>query len=104
MELENIAMEIIAHSGEARSLTFEALDAYKRNDITKANDLLEKAESEITEAHKAQMGLLVAEANGEDVKVNVLLVHAQDHFMTSMLALDLAKSMISIFESKKGQL
>ena len=64
---------------------------------------MNEAIKEVNDAHKAQMDILVAEANGEDVKMNVLLVHAQDHFMTSMLAVDLIKGMIELFESKKGE-
>ena len=103
MDMESVAMGIIAHSGEARSLAFDAINAYKENDFEKAKGLLDEAIKEVNDAHKAQMDILVAEANGEDVKMNVLLVHAQDHFMTSMLAVDLIKGMIELFESKKGE-
>lgn len=38
--------------------------------------------------------------NGEHTEVNVLLVHAQDHLMTSMLALELIKEMIQLYEER----
>jgi len=43
---------------------------------------------------------LVQEANGDSITVNVLLVHSQDHLMTSMLALELIKEIVELYEVK----
>lgn len=51
-------------------------------------------------AHKGQMDLLVAEANGEKTDISVLLIHSQDHLMTCMLAIDLIKEMIEMRKEK----
>ncbi|MBM6908856.1 PTS lactose/cellobiose transporter subunit IIA, partial [Collinsella intestinalis] len=40
---------------------------------------------------------------GDHVPVDVLLVHSQDHLMTSMLCQDLAEEMINLYE-KLGQI
>ena len=40
--------------------------------------------------------MLVDEANGKLLPFSILTVHAQDHFMTSMLANDLIKEMIQM--------
>ena len=55
---------------------------------------MKQAELSSIKAHQAQTDLLVKEANGENVTLNVLLIHAQDHLMTSMLALELIQEMI----------
>ena len=96
MDVEQIAFTIIAHAGEAKSLAFEALSKAKQGCFNKADDLIEQSQKEVNLAHKGQMDLLVAEANGEKTDISVLLIHSQDHLMTCMLAIDLIKEMIEM--------
>ena len=51
-------------------------------------------------AHKAQTDLLTQEAQGNHLSVDVLLVHAQDHLMTAMLAQELIGELIELYRSK----
>jgi Phosphotransferase system cellobiose-specific component IIA len=98
-----IAMTLIAYSGESRTFAFQALEAAKKQDFEKAKEYIEKSEMSSLKAHKAQTELLVKEANGDTVSVNVLLVHSQDHLMTSMLALELIKEIIELHEVKENR-
>lgn len=98
---EMIAMSLIASAGETRSMCIEALREAREENFDKAQQLLEEAETAIQSAHKTQMDLLVAEANGEKAEIGILLIHAQDHFMTSLLALDLSREIIEMY--KKGK-
>ena len=100
MDMEQIAFTIIAHAGEAKSLAFEALNKSKKGCFDEAEQLIEKSREEVNLAHKGQMDLLVAEANGEKTEVSVLLVHSQDHLMTCMLAIDLIEEMIAMRKEK----
>ena len=100
MDVETIAMTLIAHSGDARADAFRALSEVKKGNYEKAGELLEKAERSSVEAHKVQTELLVGEANGEKTEINVLLIHSQDHLMTSMLALELIKEIIVLHKEK----
>ena len=100
MNTEEISMQMIANSGEARSLAFEALHMAREGNYTQARELLENAKELSLGAHKAQTDLLFMTAQGEQVEINVFLVHAQDHFMTSLLAIDLIEEIISIMEKK----
>jgi PTS system cellobiose-specific IIA component len=104
-EYENaeIAMTLIAYSGEARTYAFQALKSARENDLVNAKALMKLAEQSSTKAHQAQTNLLVSEANGEAISLNVLLIHAQDHLMTSMLALELIQEMILLHESKENK-
>lgn len=97
-DLDMISMSIIANAGQAKSLVFEALQEAKAKNFEKAEEMLKEAETSINEVHKVQMDLLVDEANGDKKDINVLLVHAQDHFMTTLLAYDLIKEMIEIYK------
>lgn len=97
-ELDMISMNIIANAGQAKSLVFEALKEAKENNFDRAEELIKEAETSINEVHKVQMDLLVDEANGNKKDINILLVHAQDHFMTTLLAYDLIKEMIEVYK------
>lgn len=101
MDLEKISMTLIAHSGEARRYAFEALQKAKESDIQKSEELLKESEKEINLAHKGQTELLVREARGEQTPINILLIHAQDHLMTSMVAIDLIKEFILVYKNMR---
>lgn len=92
--LDLVSMTIIANSGDARSFAFQALAEAKEGNGEEAENLLKKAEESANLAHKAQTELLFAEANGEKNDINVLLIHSQDHLMTSMLAIELIREII----------
>lgn len=97
---EMISFGIIAHAGDARSFAFGALEAAKAGNFEEAEELLKQSNAAAVEAHHMQTELLVKEANGEKTPVDVLLVHAQDHLMTSMLAVELIKELITLYKNK----
>lgn len=97
---EMISFEIIAHAGDARSFAFQALEAAKEGKFDEADELLKKSDEAATLAHKAQTDLLFDEMNGKPAPVSVLLVHSQDHLMTSMLASELIKEMVLMYKNK----
>ena len=97
---EMVSFGIIANAGDARSYAFGALEAAKAGNFEEAEELLKKSNDAAVEAHHMQTELLVNEANGNKTPVDVLLVHAQDHLMTSMLAVELIKELITIYKNK----
>ncbi|MCI5724072.1 MAG: PTS lactose/cellobiose transporter subunit IIA [Erysipelotrichaceae bacterium] len=98
--LDMVSFGIIANAGDARSFAFQALDAAKHGNFEEADELMKRSEEAGTLAHKAQTDLLFKEMNGEHTEVNVLLVHSQDHLMTSMLAQELIKELIELYKNK----
>lgn len=98
MENLEVIMEIIAHAGDARSKAMEAIQLANRNEFKKAKETMEIANNQLVEAHNNQTKLLQAEANGEDVKVTLLMIHAQDHLMNAMTVRDLATEIIKQYE------
>ncbi|EDY7507119.1 PTS N N'-diacetylchitobiose transporter subunit IIA [Salmonella enterica] len=71
-ELEEVVMGLIINSGQARSLAYGALRKAKEGD----------------------------QGEGK-MKVSLVLVHAQDHLMTSMLARELIAELIELHEKLK---
>lgn len=97
---EMVSFEIIANAGDARSFAFGALEAAKAGNFEEAEELLKKSDAAAVLAHHSQTDLLVQQANGTEVPVDVLMVHAQDHLMTSMLAVELIKELITLYKNK----
>lgn len=100
MKTEEIAMMLIVHSGDARSLAFRALEAAKEGNFDEADNLLKESDEKALQAHHVQTDLLTAEASGENPEINVLLVHSQDHLMTSMLAVEMIKEFIVLYKNR----
>ena len=61
---------------------------------------MQKQTDYLQKAHNAQTDLLAAEASGQKVEMGILLVHAQDHLMTSMLAIELIQELIVLHRDK----
>ncbi len=97
-ELQVTAFEIILHSGTARTAIHEAFSAMREGRFDEANEKLEFANSEILEAHHAQTKLLQDYASGVEIKIEIIMVHAQDHLMTTMTLLEVAREMLALHQ------
>ena len=51
-----------------------------------------------------QTELISAECDGKEVEKSVLLIHAQDHFMTALAVRDMASLMIDMYEKLSQQM
>lgn len=96
------SMQLILHSGTGRSMVIEAIQALaKDHDVAKARKQIEEAGKEIGQAHDIQTSMMTAECDGHPVEKSILLIHAQDHFMTSLAVRDMAKLMVDLYEDLK---
>ena len=98
MNVDNIVMELIVKSGEAKSQAFEAMAHARRGDYDKAENSIANSREAGRLAHKIQTALIAADNGEGKVSVNLLLVHAQDHLMNSMLAQDMVEEMIHLYQ------
>ncbi|MEQ9764272.1 MULTISPECIES: PTS lactose/cellobiose transporter subunit IIA [Streptococcus] len=99
INLESI-MGLIMNSGEAKSNAMEAIAAAKKKDFNLASTQLDRAQTSLIEAHKAQTNLLTQEAQGEKLELTLLTVHSQDHLMTAITFVDLAKEIVELYQSR----
>lgn len=97
-EVAMIGFEVVAFAGEARSKLMEALDEAEQGNFDRADQLVEEAHSSLMEAHKSQTQMLAAEANGENIEVGFIMVHAQDHLMTTLLLKDTMKHLFNFYK------
>lgn len=96
-DLELTMIEIVALSGDARTKLLTAVKKAKDGDFAGAQVLVDEAQELLNDAHKSQTDLLTAEARGEVTTPTVLLVHAQDHLMTTMLLRDVIDALMDIY-------
>ncbi|MBM7599947.1 PTS system cellobiose-specific IIA component [Virgibacillus halotolerans] len=99
-EMTEVAFQIILYAGNGKSNAMEAIQEAKAGDFAAADQLIEEAGEELGKAHHYQTSLLQKEANGEQNLINVMLIHSQDHLMTSMTVRDLAVEIIEIYRNK----
>ena len=97
-ELQVAAFEIILHSGNARSEIHEAYEKMREGSFDDAESKLNQSNEIILEAHHAQTKLLQEYASGVEIKIEIIMVHAQDHLMTTMTLLEVAKEMLALYK------
>lgn len=97
-ELQLAAFEIILHSGTDRTSVHEALDAMKNGAFQEAEEKLAAADEELLQAHHAQTDLLQKYASGTEIKIEIIMVHAQDHLMTTMTLKEVAIEMMHMYK------
>ncbi|WP_434661890.1 PTS lactose/cellobiose transporter subunit IIA [Klebsiella sp. MISC125] len=100
MELEDQVMGIIINAGQSRSLCYEALSCAKEGDFAAADEKMKEAAHFAREAHLVQTQLIEADEGEGKTKMTLVMVHAQDHLMTSILAKELIGELIAIYRSR----
>lgn len=100
---QNIIMEMISSAGDSKAKAFEALKKVKTREYDEARKLLAEARKADLAAHQIQTKIISDELSNSDIKpeIGLLMVHAQDHYMTAQLARDLIEELINVFEERE---
>lgn len=96
--LEEAVMEIIVNAGQSRSLCFEALRSAREGNIDEAKLLLQEADGYARQAHQMQTKLIEQDAGEGRQPMTLIMVHAQDHLMTSLLARELSEEIVQLYQ------
>ncbi|WP_181240712.1 PTS lactose/cellobiose transporter subunit IIA [Enterobacter ludwigii] len=96
--LEEAVMEIIVNAGQSRSLCFEALHAARQGNLDEAKSLLREADGYARQAHKMQTKLIEQDAGEARQPMTLIMAHAQDHLMNSLLARELSEEIIHLYQ------
>lgn len=81
-KLSATAMEIITYSGVAKSTYIQAMQFAKQHRFEEAQQKLDEGDSYLKQAHAQHMGLLQSEAEKNEPQVSMLVLHAEDQFMS----------------------
>jgi cellobiose PTS system EIIA component len=99
--VEQVSFHLIVHSGNARSLAYEAFELAVLGNFEGARAQLKVAEAEMGLAHKQQVEMIQLEAQGNPVAPTLLLVHAQDHVMTAMAEVNMMERLVRVLEIRR---
>ena len=97
-ELELICFQLITAAGEAKSAYMEAVSRAKKGLFDEARQLIEKGNQKLIQGHKPHTDLIQKEAAGDDLKVSLILLHAEDQMMSSECFCVMAEEMIALYE------
>lgn len=103
-ELEMTLFQIISAVGTARSMFIEAIQLAKAGDFEAAKASIEEGNEFFIEGHQAHAKLIQKEASNEKVDFSLLLVHAEDQFMSAETFKILSQEFIELYERlEKGE-
>ncbi|MCS5961124.1 PTS N,N'-diacetylchitobiose transporter subunit IIA [Klebsiella pneumoniae subsp. pneumoniae] len=97
-DLEEVVMGLIINSGQARSLAYGALEAGEAGRLCRSESDDGAVAPGAEQERIAQTQLIESDEGEGKMKVSLVLVHAQDHLMTSMLARELVAELIELHE------
>ena len=94
----SVEFMIIGSAGDAKSHAEEAVECAKNGNFDSAEKEMKAANRSLTEAHKAQTDLIFKASNGEEININIFLIHAQDHLTMATMAISNAKQFIELYK------
>lgn len=96
-EISMIGFEIVAYAGDARSKLITALNKAKEGKFNECDGLIEEAHDLLRQAHNTQTEMIAEEAGGKYSDLTFVMVHGQDHLMTTMLLRDVIETLIDVY-------
>lgn len=101
-DVQSIAFMMIAHAGSAFDHFYKAIEAARNRDFMVANQEMSLGKEDLTNAHKSQTDLLVAEVKQDDIPFSILMTHAQDHLMMGIFTQRMANEFILLYQEREG--
>ncbi|WP_231566745.1 PTS lactose/cellobiose transporter subunit IIA [Erwinia sp. 9145] len=98
MDYEEIVMGIIVNAGQCKSFAFQALQQAKKGNVAESAALMAQSQTMAKEAHILQTQLIEFDEGEGKIPVHLIMVHAQDHLMTAMLAKELIQEIIELHQ------
>lgn len=97
---EQICFQLILHSGNARSKVIQSIREYRAGSVQKAEELLHQAEDDLQQSHDIHFQMIQKEAGGEKNEFSLLLLHAEDHLMSTLTMKELVFELLELFKEK----
>ncbi|EKF35286.1 MULTISPECIES: PTS lactose/cellobiose transporter subunit IIA [Bacillus] len=98
---EQVSFQLILHSGNARNKLLQSLKQFREGQEKEAFDFMKEAEDDLRNAHDIHFQMVQQEAKGETTPFSLLLMHAEDHFMSTLTIKELVGELLPIFQSLK---
>ncbi len=82
-KMQEIAFQMIAQVGTAKSMYIEAMNMSKDGKFDEAQKMFEEADEIYSGAHKLHFELVQKESQGEDLPFSILFMHAEDQMLNT---------------------
>lgn len=83
IDVTEISCELISYIGSAKSCFIEALRLANRGNVDEARVAFADGEKDYTTAYESHTKLLEMFSNGKEVKIDLLLIHAECSLMST---------------------
>ena len=94
---EELVMGLIVNAGQCKSCAFKALqEEARKGNYSASSEQMEASKQAAKAAHAIQTRLIEYDEGEGKIPVHLIMVHAQDHLMTAMLAQELIQEMIAL--------
>lgn len=100
-QVQLTSFRLVGHAGEAFSHFYAAIGHARQGAYGLAEEELAAGDASMSEAHATQTAMLSAEANGEDLPFSLMLVHGQDHLMTTIMFGRVARELIEMYKEMR---
>lgn len=97
-ELQAISFQLVACVGEASAHFTQAIECARNACFEDANRKLDEANACIVRAHETQTAILRAEVAGDEMEFSLLMMHAQDHLMTTITFGRVAEEFVKLYK------
>jgi PTS system cellobiose-specific IIA component len=98
MDQESQTMNLIVNAGNARSLAMEAIAKAKAGRPEEAAAKIKAGETALSQAHEQQTVILEDSLEDPELKISMLMAHAQDHLMNAITVLDMAREFCDLYK------
>lgn len=96
--MELVSFEIISAVGAARSQYLAAIQEAKKGNSDKAREMIEEGNDMFLNGHQAHAGILQKYASGEQMQIDLILMHAEDQLMSAETIRLIAEEFIELYE------
>lgn len=96
--IELICFQLITAAGGAKSNYIEAIQKAKQGLYEEAEELIRQGDELLKEGHQPHIDMIQKEAAGEDVKLSLILMHAEDQMMSTEVFKVMAEEMIELYK------
>lgn len=96
--IELICFQLITAAGGAKSNYIEAIQKAKQGLYEEAEELIRQGDELLKEGHQPHTDMIQKEAAGEDLKMSLILTHAEDQMMSTEVFKVMAEEMIELYK------
>lgn len=96
--IELVCFQLITAAGGAKSNYIEAIQRAKKGQYEEAEELIRQGDELLKQGHQPHTDLIQQEAAGEDVKMSLILTHAEDQMMSTEIFKVMAEEMIELYK------